>query len=73
MALCPKDVPAGVVTMTSMVPEPGGLVTVISVLESETKLTATPPKLTLMGSLRLVPLIVTLVPPVAGPLAGESR
>src|SRR5580698_6833240 len=65
------EVPPGVVTMTSTVPLPGGLLTVICVPESELSIPATPPKLTMVASPRLVPWIATRVPPAAGPLAGE--
>jgi len=60
-----------VVTVTVTVPAlPAGLVTVICVPESELIFAAAPPKLT-VAPLRLVPLIVTVVPPWAGPLDGE--
>ena len=66
------EVPPGVVTMTSTVPLPGGLLTAICLPESELIIPATPPKLTMVASARLVPLIVTRVPPAVGPVAGET-
>ena len=44
----------------------------ICVPESELIIPATPPKLTMVASARLVPLIVTRVPPAADPVAGET-
>jgi hypothetical protein len=65
------EVPDGVVTVISTVPCPCGLVTVICVPESAVILPATPPKLTPVAPARPVPVIVTTVPPVVYPLAGE--
>ena len=63
--------PAGVVTVTVTVPVPGGLVTVICVLESEVILPATPPKVTPVAPARPVPVIDTVVPPAVLPLSGD--
>lgn len=61
-------VPLGVVTVTSTVPLPGGEVAVIVVeLTTETLVAAFGPKLTAVAPVRFAPLIVTLVPPAAGP------
>jgi hypothetical protein len=65
------DVPDGVVTVMFTVPLPGGLVTVISVAESEVIVPAVPPKLTPVAPARPVPEIVTSVSPVLNPLGGE--
>ncbi len=65
------EVPPAVVTVMSTVPEPDGLVAVICVLESAVILPPLPPKLTPVAFDRLVPVIVTEVPPPAGPLLGE--
>ena len=65
-------VPPGVVTVTSTMPLPGGLVTVICVLESAVIVPAAPPKLTLVAPARLVPVIVTAVPPAVVPLDGDT-
>ena len=65
------EVPAAVVTVMFTVPLPPGLVTVICVPESEMILPAAPPKLTLVAPVRLVPVIVTVVPPSVVPLDGE--
>jgi hypothetical protein len=65
------EVPPGVVTVTSTVPLPAGLVAVIWVsLLTLTLLAAVRPKETLVAPVKPVPVIVTLVPPVPGPLAG---
>ena len=65
-------VPFGVVTVTLTVPLPPGLVAVIWVsLTTITLLAAVPPNETLVEPMmKPVPIIVTLVPPAAGPLAG---
>src|SRR6201994_2991041 len=62
--------PLGVVTLTSTVPEvPGGEVAVIDVAESTVNwLAALAPKLTAVAPVSAVPVIVTDVPPLAGPL-----
>ena len=65
------EVPAAVVTVMFTVPLPPGLMTVICVPESEMILPAAPPKLTLVAPVRLVPVIVTVVPPSVVPLDGE--
>jgi len=65
-------VPPEVVTVTVTAPLPGGLLTVIRLPESEVIVPAAPPKLTRLAPDRLLPLIVTEVPPPVGPLAGES-
>ena len=65
-------VPPGVVTVTSTMPLPGGLVTVTCVLESAVIVPAAPPKLTLVAPARLVPVIVTAVPPAVVPLDGDT-
>jgi len=66
------DVPADVVTVTSTMPLPGGLVTVTCVLESAVIVPAAPPKLTLVAPARLAPVIVTAVPPAVVPLDGDT-
>ena len=64
-------VPFGVVTVTLTVPLPEGLVAVICVSLSTVKLLAAfEPKETLVVRIKPVPVIVTLVPPAAGPLVG---
>ena len=65
------EVPDGVVTVMSTVPVPGGLVTVIPVAESAVIVPAALPKLTPVAPAKPVPVIVTTVPPVVDPLAGE--
>ena len=65
--------PPGVVTVMVAGPAAwGGLVTVICVPESEVGETMVPPKLT-VAPLRLVPLIVTVVPPAVLPPSGEKK
>jgi hypothetical protein len=77
MKLLPPEwalVPAGVVTETLTVPVPGGLVAVQVVLLLQlTVVAAVLPKATLVAPRavsKLVPLIVTTVPPAAGPAGG---
>ena len=66
------DVPPAVVTRTSTVPVPAGDVAVIEVAELTVKPAAgVAPKVTTVAPLRLVPVIVTDVPPGAGPNVGE--
>ena len=66
-------VPYGVVTVTTTVPaDPAGAPAVIEVSETTVKLVAAvPPKCTAVAPVRLVPVIVTEVPPAVGPEAGE--
>jgi hypothetical protein len=66
------EVPAGVVTVTLTAPvaSAAGLVTVILVALSEEMVAAALPKWTAVAPARLVPLMVTVVPPVSGPLLG---
>ena len=59
------------VTVTSTVPEPAGLVAVIDVaLFTVTPVAAVPPNATVAPDAKPVPEMVTGVPPAAGPLAG---
>jgi hypothetical protein len=61
-------VPLGVVTVTSTVPVPAGETAVIEVSEMTLKLVAlVEPNLTALAPVRLVPVMVTEVPPAAGP------
>ena len=63
--------PPGVVTVTSTVPVPAGLAAVIAVSLTTVKLVAAVvPKSTAVAPVKLVPVIVTEVPPAAGPLVG---
>ena len=67
------EVPAAVVTVMSTVPLPGGLVAVICVAESTVNVVAAvPPKRTPVAPVKPVPVMVTVVPPVTGPLAGKT-
>jgi hypothetical protein len=53
--------------------EPAGVVAVICVELSTVKLAAAvPPKVTEVAPVRLVPVMVTLVPPAVGPLLGDT-
>ena len=64
--------PPVVVTRTSTVPVPAGDVAVIWVAELTVKPVAgVAPKLTAVAPVKFVPVIVTDVPPVAGPEVGE--
>ena len=68
-------VPFGVVTVTSTVPTDSvGDVAVTELDELTVKpVAAEAPNLTAVAPVRLAPVIVTTVPPVAGPLAGLTR
>jgi hypothetical protein len=64
-------VPLGPVTLTSTEPVPAGETAEIEVAElTVTPVAATPPKLTVFPVAKLVPVIVTVVPPAAGPVLG---
>jgi hypothetical protein len=66
------EVPLGVVTVTSTVPEPDGDVAVTCVSETTLKLAAVVvPKDTLVAPVNPDPVIVTEVPPAVGPEDGE--
>ena len=71
-------VPPGPVTVTSTVPPtfealPGGAFAVIDVAEfTTTPVAALPPKETVSPAAKFVPVTVTVVPPDAGPEAGET-
>ena len=61
-------VPNGVVTVMSTVPEPAGEEAVIWVSELAEKLVALAlPNLTAVAPVKLLPVIVTMVPPKVGP------
>lgn len=65
-------VPPAVVTVMSAVPEPAGEVAVICVaLSSVNEVAPVAPNFTDVAPVKSVPVIVTLVPPDAGPDAGE--
>ena len=65
------EVPPGVVTVTSTVPDPAGEVAVTEVaLLTTTPVAASAPKWTALAPVRLVPVMVTEVPPAAGPDVG---
>ncbi len=65
-------VPAGVVTATLLEPKvPAGVTAVIFIDETTTMFVAfTPPTVTLVAPVRLVPMIVIAVPPAVGPDIG---
>ena len=66
------EVPPAVVTLMSTVPVPAGDVAVIDVAELNVKpAAAVAPNVTFVTPVKLVPVIVTTVPPVAGPAVGE--
>jgi hypothetical protein len=67
-----EAVPPGVVTLRAT--DPGGEdgdTAVIDVAESDVISPAVEPKSTVVAPVRLVPLMVTVVPPVGGPVFGE--
>ena len=64
--------PPKVVTVTCTVPEPDGGVAEMLVAEFTLMSVASAvPNLTAVVPVKLVPIIVTLVPPAVGPLGGE--
>jgi hypothetical protein len=67
-------IPAVSATCTATVPgKPTGVTHVTSVLETTFTLVARfPPKVTVAGDVRLVPVIVTNCPPLEGPLFGDT-
>ena len=66
-------VPLGAVTVTSTVPVPAGEVAVIELPEVTVKLVAAvEPNLTAVAPAKPVPVIVTEVPPAAGPTLGST-
>ncbi|GGO99706.1 hypothetical protein GCM10012280_66780 [Wenjunlia tyrosinilytica] len=66
----PLLVPPGVVTVTLTVPEPAGAAVVIWVALTGVNDTDVPPNLTALAPVKPMPVIVTGVPPAAGPLVG---
>ena len=62
--------PDGVTTVTSTVPVPAGDVAVTEVELSAVMVPGVEPKSTAVAPDRLVPVIVTLVPPPVGPVTG---
>ena len=68
----PVPGPPGVVTTTSLTPAvPAGVTAVIEVESTNTKLvTSVVPMVTLDTPVKFFPVMVTLVPPASGPLAG---
>ncbi len=66
---------SGLVTVTSTGPGAwAGVVTVMVVaLTTVTPVAAMPPKVTVAPLTKFVPVIVTTVPPVSGPLFGETE
>ena len=67
----PLLVPPEPVTVTCTAPDPPGAMAVICVAESMVKVVAVLPKLTVSGPVNPVPVIVTVLPPEAGPAVGE--
>ena len=64
--------PPTAVTRTSTVPVPAGAVAVICVALLTVKpVAAEPPKFTAVALVKPEPLMVTVVPPVLGPVVGE--
>ena len=66
------EVPPAVVDLISATPSPAGEVVVIEVAELTVKPgAAVTPKVTAVTPVKLVPVMVTVVPPAAGPEVGE--
>ena len=66
---------AGVVTVTSTVPAAGrgGGRDLVVELTTVTLVAASAPKSTAVAPVKLVPVMVTMVPPAAGPAVGADR
>ncbi len=64
------EVPPAVTTVTSTIPVPAGLVATICVAVSPVIVAVTLPNCTAVAPAKLVPLIVTAVPPAVGPEMG---
>ena len=65
------DAPPGVTVITATVPVPAGLTAVIDVALFTVKLVAgVEPKSTAVAPVKFVPVMVTVVPPAAGPFVG---
>ena len=63
--------PLAVVTKTSKVPDVRvGVTAVIEVADTTVNAALTPPNFTAVAPVKTVPVIVTVVPPAAGPLVG---
>jgi hypothetical protein len=71
----PVPLPPGVVTTTSTaLAACAGVVTVIVVeLVTDTLVPAVPPNVTEVAPVKFVPVMVTEVPPAAGPLFGDTE
>jgi hypothetical protein len=67
-------VPPGVVTVTSIAPDPAGTTALICAeLMTENEVAGVEPKLTAVAPLRLLPTIAIVFPPAAGPIDGLSE
>ena len=66
-------VPSAVVTVTLTVPDPTGLVAAIWVALLTVYVAIALPKLTVVAPVKLVPVIVTGVPPAVVPLVGATN
>jgi hypothetical protein len=67
------EVPLGVTTVTSTVPEPAGDVAVTLVsLFTVIEVAAEVPNMTVLAPLRPEPVMLTTVPPIVGPVLGET-
>jgi len=68
------DVPPGVVTVTVATPVPAGDVAVMDVAESTTTFVAElAPNFTAVAPVKSVPVMITDVPPAAGPFVGLNN
>ena len=65
------ETPAGLVTVTSTVPLPGGLVALIWVSEATVKWAPADPNCTPSALVNPLPVMMTLFPPAGLPLFGE--
>src|SRR5438270_516950 len=72
LTLAVAEVPPAVCTVTSTVPLPGGAIAVICVVEALVIVAAAVPNRTVGVPAKLLPLMVTAVPPATGPAAGPT-
>src|SRR5437879_75091 len=72
LAALPDEIPPGPVTVTSIVPLPGGLTAAISVSDLTVNAAGVPPMTTEVTPVKPEPLIDSAVPPATGPEAGDN-
>jgi hypothetical protein len=63
----------GLVTTTSTIPLPPGVVTLIEFAVLLLTVAGTPPNVTVRPETKLIPVIVTVSPPLGEPVLGETK